>query len=200
MTATSFETYETLLKKHPQATANLETLKASSNTVLFNIDATKLGLLHTPSGALLRRTPWDRIIFNFPHTGGLTKDVNRQVRANQAMLSSFFKCATEVLAPGGLIVVTIFEGQPYTLWNVKDVARHTGLVVGKSFRFEAAAYEGYRHARTLGNLNGGGWKGEERSARTFCLEVPGPSMTEGVKEKRGRRNEDDDSDDDEDGG
>lgn len=26
---------------------------------------------------------WERIIFNFPHVGGKTKDVNRQVRFNQ---------------------------------------------------------------------------------------------------------------------
>ena len=118
------------------------------------------------------------------------------MRANQELLVKFFERARELLAPSGLIVVTVCEGEPYTLWNIKDLARHAGLVVGRSFKFEAAAYEGYRHARTLGNLNGGGgWKGEERRARTYCLEIPGQRS---AKEKRERRNEDDDSDDDED--
>lgn len=40
----------------------------------------------------------------------------------------------------------------------------------RSFKFQASAYPGYRHARTLGNIEGGGgWRGEEREARTFVL-------------------------------
>ena len=33
---------------------------------------------------------WERIIFNFPHVGGLTKDVNRQVRYNQGKVVTRF--------------------------------------------------------------------------------------------------------------
>lgn len=86
---------------------------------------------------------------------------------------SFFTSATPLLAPTGTIVVTIFDGEPYTLWNVRDLARHAGLAVERSFRFDAAAYPGYAHARTLGNVEGHGsaWKGETRPARSyvFCL-------------------------------
>ena len=197
VTATTFEAPSTLLGKHPQAAAHIKTLQSFSQTVLYNIDATKLGLPHSPSGALLRRHPWDRIIFNFPHTGGLTKDVNRQVRANQELLVKFFERAKELLAADGMIVVTVFEGEPYTLWNVRDLARHAALIVGRSFQFEAKAYDEYKHARTLGNLeSGGGWKGEERGARTFCLEVPrdGGKASTGGKSKRQEEEEDDDDD------
>ena len=50
--------------------------------VEYGVDATKLG---RPGGGGkdIRKGGWDRIVFNFPHIGGLTKDVNRQVRANQ---------------------------------------------------------------------------------------------------------------------
>lgn len=84
----------------------------------------------------------------------------------------FFKSALPLLASDGSIVVTIFEGEPYTLWNVRDLARHVGLKVQRSFKFEACAYPGYKHARTLGNIrDDGGWKGEDRASRTYIFEA-----------------------------
>ena len=85
---------------------------------------------------------------------------------------NFFKSALPLLAAGGSIIVTIFEGEPYELWNIRDLARHVGLKAGRSFKFQASAYPGYKHARTLGNIEGGGgWKGEDRPARSYILEV-----------------------------
>ena len=47
-----------------------------------------------------------------------------------------------------------------------------GLKVERSFKFQASAYPGYQHARTLGNIEGGrGWKGVDRPARTYVFEV-----------------------------
>ena len=127
------------------------------------------------------------MFFNFPHVGGLTKDVNRQVRANQGwsyqksphtlandwpseLLVGFFKSGLGLLSSNGRLVVTIFEGEPYELWNIRDLARHVGLRVERSFVFQAAAYPEYHHARTLGSIEGGGgWKGEDRQARTYIF-------------------------------
>lgn len=85
---------------------------------------------------------------------------------------------------------------------MRDLARHVGLRVGRSFRFRADAYPGYRHARTLGNIEGGGgWKGEGRSARTFVFERADGEA--GVRKerieregKRRRREESDEEEDD----
>lgn len=95
----------------------------------------------------------------------------------------------------------MFEGEPYTLWNIRDLGRHSGLQVERSFRFQAAAYPGYHHARTLGvvkNKNGeagGGWKGEDRPSRSYVFvrkdDVPKP-----VSKKRRRDSDSDDDDDD----
>ncbi|KAI0389007.1 hypothetical protein F5Y17DRAFT_450779 [Xylariaceae sp. FL0594] len=150
----------------------------------------------------------DRIIFNFPHVGGKSTDVNRQVRYNQELLVSFFQRAIPSLAPGGSIVVTLFEGEPYTLWNIRDLARHSGLQVERSFRFQASAYPGYHHARTLGVVRnrsgeaGGGWKGEDRVARSYVFvkkdadtapaHVSAQTQQKGAKRSR---NQDDDSSD-----
>ena len=191
------------------------------------VNATKLATTHA---RLLRpHAPFTKIVFNFPHVGGLSTDVNRQVRANQELLVGFFKAAVPLLADQetpvrededagnngdgevnnvedgedqkrlvgarrntkGQILVSLFEGEPYTLWNIRDLARHCGLRVVTSYRFPWEEYPGYRHARTVGEIrskverNGqaskmehgkegrraDAWSGEDRDARCFVLEV-----------------------------
>ena len=164
--------------------------------MLYGVDATRLGKAGG-GGKEVRSGPWDRIVFNFPHVGGLTKDVNRQVRHNQELLVGFFRSALPLLAPGGSIVITVFEGEPYELWNVRDLARHVGLKVGRSFRFQSAGYPGYQHARTLGNIEGGGgWKGENRAARTYVFENVGEDVQQRVGKKRKRMESDDEEEED----
>ncbi|KAL2003889.1 hypothetical protein VTN02DRAFT_1738 [Thermoascus thermophilus] len=208
--------------------------------------------------------PWDIICFNFPHVGGLSTDVNRQVRSNQELLVAFFRgCVPLLSVPAshdgeeendesdfeeytdselsddddddddddlagaeddndihastgtrqqgfggkrrtepGQILVTLFEGEPYTLWNIRDLARHAGLRVVTSFRFPWTSYPGYSHARTLGEIEGrhggrGGWRGEEREARTYVFEVKTDKYVEAMqtKSRRKRAREGSDSDD-----
>jgi 25S rRNA (uracil2634-N3)-methyltransferase len=171
------------------------------------------------------KAPYNKIVFNFPHVGGLSTDVNRQVRANQELLVAFFKSCQPLLASKsnpvrdrlseesdienqyddlgsdqiqedsrdaqatGQIIISLFGGEPYSLWNIRDLARHSGYKVITSWRFPWKAYPGYRHARTIGEIlrksNGveevegnrqarkksGAWKGEEREARGFVFEL-----------------------------
>lgn len=233
--------------------------KERTRRVLYSIDARKLGTGVVGGGKDIRKGipasrrtntssksqgdendngPWDIISFNFPHVGGLSTDVNRQVRGNQELLIAFFKACVPLLSlqgdegdnesdeddydaydyedehptsseeaesddeqqpaknirtvprTSGQIIVTLFEGEPYTLWNIKDLARHTGLAVVTSFKFPWKSYPGYSHARTLGIVESrnrrkgrnsddtssdkqetGGWKGEDREARSYVFEV-----------------------------
>ncbi|ETI23555.1 hypothetical protein G647_05357 [Cladophialophora carrionii CBS 160.54] len=205
-------------------------------TVLYGIDAVKLSFAHKK--ALRAYTPFTKIVFNFPHVGGLSTDVNRQVRYNQELLVGFFKAAKPLLSspdrparvrsdvgdadgdheemldevkhrnPGavnGQILVTLFEGEPYTLWNIRDLARHCGLKVVESFKFPWSAYAGYRHARTAGEITTGkdrtdegkrkgAWRGEERDARCYVLEDTDAPASPAPKKKRKRNGENDDSD------
>ena len=119
------------------------------------------------------------------------------------MLVSFFKAVTPLLAPHGTVIVTLFEGEPYTLWNIRDLARHSGLEVQRSFRFQAEVYPGYSHARTLGNIEGGGgWKGEERPSRSYVFQHKGAGelvqKQQAKNNKRKKTDESDDEDSDED--
>lgn len=117
------------------------------------------------------------------------------------MLVSFFKNSLPSLSPkeGSSIIVTLFEGEPYTLWNIRDLARHSGLEVKRSWRFQASAYPGYKHARTIGVVKGrngevgGGWKGEERAARSYEFVRKGEGVVTGSG-KKGKEESSDDED------
>lgn len=252
VTATSFDAEEEVLEKYPsfEETRNVLTGLTPPVPLHHGIDATKLSSYKAlkcsrdddeeeedaPSG-------WDTIVFMFPHTGGLSTDVNRQVRSNQALLVGFFKACLETSTPkqrlrileqqsnrpnlvqrkpveflkmGGRLCVALFEGEPYTLWNIRDLARHAGLRVVESWKFDWSQYPAYSHVRTLGALEGGGgWKGEDREARMYVFEkiaLEADSDEEKELEKRGvklgrkrkgretqvpkkkRKTEDDDSD------
>ncbi|KAJ5812540.1 hypothetical protein N7474_008841 [Penicillium riverlandense] len=236
--------------------------------VLFGVDARKLGSptgggKDIRSGLFARKEskrpawkpqdrklppspggPWDVICFNFPHVGGLSTDVNRQVRANQELLVAFFKSCVPLLSNApesvdeedydfeededddgdgssereeeedeqtsglgvrtgpGQILVSLFEAEPYTLWNIKDLARHAGLQVVTSFKFPWTSYEGYSHARTVGEIEAkhhegrGGWRGEDRNARMYVFEVKREEPKHPSKggKKRARNDSDSDSD------
>lgn len=211
-----------------------QTPKEYDITLLYDIDATKLSSAHKK--VLRPNTPFTKIVFNFPHVGGLSTDVNRQVRYNQELLVGFFKAAKPLLsspkcpartrpdsredasddehmsegldhqdqgAVNGQVLVTLFEGEPYTLWNIRDLARHCGLKVVESYKFPWAAYPGYRHARTVGEITTGkdrsdegkrkgAWRGEERDARCYVLEDKDVPSDVSSKKKRKRGNGDSD--------
>ncbi|KAL8848852.1 MAG: hypothetical protein Q9221_006148 [Calogaya cf. arnoldii] len=207
LVATCFDSATTLAEKYPQSTEYIQELEDAAREdetvnvkVLYSVDATRLGKGGLGSGGKeVKKGDFNRIVFNFPHVGGLTKDVNRQVRYNQELLVNFFKAAVPLLAPEGSIIITIFEGEPYSLWNIRDLARHVDLKVGRSFRFQAEAYPGYKHARTLGNIEGGGgWKGEDREARTYIFERKDGEGKQGqpiIQKNRKSGNSDSDEDD-----
>ncbi|KAE9378956.1 hypothetical protein N431DRAFT_325630 [Stipitochalara longipes BDJ] len=201
ITATVYESFAELLSKYPHVEENIKVIEEAGAVVRYGVDAMKMKPFTTGKE---REGTMDRIFFNFPHVGGKTKDVNRQVRYNQELLVSFFKNSVPSLSPkdGSSIIVTLFEGEPYTLWNIRDLGRHSGLEVKRSWRFQASAYPEYRHARTLGVVkgrngeSGGGWKGEERAARSYEFVRKGEGVVLGVgKAKREESSEDEDQGD-----
>ena len=85
---------EDLLPDGAQPTAAATAQRQTS--IHYGINATKLSNTHRK--LFLAEGPFSKIVFNFPHVGGLSTDVNRQVRANQELLVGFFNAAKGLLA------------------------------------------------------------------------------------------------------
>jgi 25S rRNA (uracil2634-N3)-methyltransferase len=103
VTATVLEGSENeLCEKYPSsegivgARQNLVALKDGGGDVRYGVDVTKknFGMGKSPER-------WERVVFNFPHVGGKSTDVNRQVRYNQGIYFSLLSTSSLFQAPYG---------------------------------------------------------------------------------------------------
>ena len=92
LTATSYDTRQDVVDKYPESMGLLRRLEVASDVcVLHGIDASDLG------SANMAHSPFDLIIFNFPHTG--VEDFRR----HQALLAHFFDTAQGLLKSRGQV-------------------------------------------------------------------------------------------------
>ncbi|KND04499.1 uncharacterized protein SPPG_00227 [Spizellomyces punctatus DAOM BR117] len=158
LVATAYDSEQILSTKYSDAIEHITAIRELGGTVLFEVDATDLN-----SCKAIRGKRFSKIVFNFPHTGAGIKDKDRNIRANQLLIFNFLSSASGKLMSRSLnsdpidgeIHVTLKQGDPYDLWDVKEQAKRTGILIcSRSFEFDARLYEGYTHRRTIGFTEG----------------------------------------------
>jgi 25S rRNA (uracil2634-N3)-methyltransferase len=178
MICTCFDSETELHEKYPDCVPVLQDIEELGGSVLFNVDATKL------SGKALKRR-FSKIVFNFPHVGRSIKDQDRNILANQQLLSAFFHASIDKLtslARGdefeGQILVTLKSGDPYDKWNIKSLAAKCGLKCIRSFEFSPDDYPGYYHCRTSGSKIHDNSEISNKMPRTFIFSRSGTALSD----------------------
>ncbi|CAM9697262.1 unnamed protein product, partial [Discosporangium mesarthrocarpum] len=148
--ATSFDGREDLVTKYPESEGIVRKLKKMGVSVRHNVDATAIGESETNNngtmaeGELVSRLPgpFHHIIFNHPHTG--TEDVRR----HRSLLGHFFFAARRdnVLAPQGIVHVTLASDQPER-WRLREQAARHGFVLVSRCPFPGTKLDGFMTKR-----------------------------------------------------
>lgn len=154
--------------------------KEWSTEPMYNVDATQLH----KNKKLKAQGPFDVIVFNFPHTGSGIKDQTRNVVSHQKLMLAFFESclggppgsvpqhstAKDVLNKDtGTVVVTLFDGAPYSLWDIKSLAKQSRLTLRQSAQFAWDSFPGYVH-RLTGGRGDTTKAADSRAARTYVFE------------------------------
>ncbi|KZT72972.1 hypothetical protein DAEQUDRAFT_663651 [Daedalea quercina L-15889] len=100
ITATAYDSEDECYSKYPDAPENVDALRKKGVQVLFCVDATRLGKC-----SALKRTKWNKIVWNFPHAGKGITDQDRNILSNQVLILGFLRSAAPLLATGPIPTV-----------------------------------------------------------------------------------------------
>jgi 25S rRNA (uracil2634-N3)-methyltransferase len=186
LTATTYDTKEVAELKYRDLKSHLDgiTEQNSEAVVDFGIDATKLDSLKAYKGKKYTRIVFtfphvgagekdearnvginQTLLFNFFKAASKLLASPQDVAKRQMEdtsegndLLDSLKVKYRKMAPKqATIDVTIKEGKPYSLWDIKLLAKRTGLTTVQSYEFPLPIYGqllGYAHRRTLGFKEG----------------------------------------------
>ena len=70
--------------------------------------------------------PFDRVIFNFPHTG-VEGSTIESIKSNEQLLFGYFTSASQIINPLGQIHLTLRDTTFYQSWNMPEQAKLANL-------------------------------------------------------------------------
>lgn len=172
LVCSTYESYDELCKRYAKACDNIEAIKQYSQViVLHSVDATNLAttlytqLIGTDNGlyAHARNTVYNRIVFNFPHTGG-----KMMLGKNRALIQAFLYTVREntlnstqqsaeqhtvrlMCGHHSTVHIALTHGQGGTpsdtelrehgnSWQVTHCAAASGFVLAELYRFNTKLY------------------------------------------------------------
>ncbi|WCJ19457.1 hypothetical protein M5689_001749 [Euphorbia peplus] len=142
--ATSLDYKDQVKKKYSKGEMNLNVLKEMGCTIIHGVDAHNMSYHR----GLVRRGPFDRIVFNFPHAPLLYREDNFiQIELHQELVRDFLWNACEMVAIKGQVHVTQKTAYPFSEWRIKKLGKEAELrLIGKS-GFYIRDYPGYQNKR-----------------------------------------------------
>mmetsp|Transcript_31255 Transcript_31255/g.58272 ORF Transcript_31255/g.58272 Transcript_31255/m.58272 type:complete len:290 (-) Transcript_31255:16-885(-) len=157
LVATCLDNEEQLTTKYPGAAANIECVRKAGGIILTEFDATSMHESKDLKDAVAQgghfslKGAFDKIVFNFPHTGCGIKDTLKNNEVHRELLCSFLDSASKMLKKASEIHVTLKKGEPYDSWEFPNRVRDIGILsLIRAWDFYPHLYPGYQHRRTLG--------------------------------------------------
>lgn len=167
--ATAYDDEADASSKYAALAENVETIRSLGGVVLFGVDAAKC----ERNKSVAKRAPYQKVIFNFPHTGLGIKDQARNIASNQELIrGSFQACAGMLGGSSPEVHITLKKGEPYASWNVVTIAKMCGFRVHFCNPFNPILFPGYAHKRTIGDEHAGvgvGPNAEISGSRTYAF-------------------------------
>ncbi|XP_056698329.1 uncharacterized protein At4g26485 [Spinacia oleracea] len=137
ITATSLNSEDFLIKNYTKFITNKTELLTRGSTVIHDVDATKMAK-HPILGCLL----FDRIIFNFPHTGKFGRNDTDQ-RTHKNLVRGFMRNAKKMVKEDGEIHITSKSNGFFLEWDIPKIGSDQGLNLIKEVKFTRNKYPGY---------------------------------------------------------
>ncbi|GAB4845879.1 hypothetical protein Ancab_024883 [Ancistrocladus abbreviatus] len=141
MVATSLDSREFLCKNYRKAMRNILELTSRGCTVMHGIDATEMASHHA-----LHAMKFDRIIFNFPHTGIFRNSgvsTRSRIRQYQRLVSMFLENAKRMIKVDGEIHINHKSNGFFRRWKIPQLAADEGLRLIEAVHFNHRDYQGY---------------------------------------------------------
>ncbi|XP_074303419.1 uncharacterized protein LOC141637912 [Silene latifolia] len=137
MIATSLDTQEFLTENYSKFPTNKRELELRGCMIIHGVNARKM-IRHPVLGNL----KFDRIIYNFPHTGCFGKS-NADVRKNQKLVRGFVNNAKKMMNEDGEIHITHKSSSLFRQWDIPKIGSDQGLHLTQEIKFKRRMFPGY---------------------------------------------------------